>query len=92
MHFFFSFACYSCDIYLYGFFELQAEILENFKALIQFEGVFVFTEEVNEGITLFAQVQPAKFKVLQGLCRALTNKKNAGESFLLMLKKLIKTL
>jgi len=57
--------------------------LEDSEALIQFKGVFVFTEEVDKGIAFFTQVKPALFEVLQGMCRALTNKRAAGESFLL---------
>lgn len=46
---------------LNSFFELKTKILEDPKTLIKFKAVFVFTEEVNERIALFTEVQPASF-------------------------------
>lgn len=50
--------------HLDSLFELETEVLEDAEALIQHEGVLVFTEEVNKRISLLPQVQPAPLQVL----------------------------
>lgn len=49
---------------LHSFFELDAEVLKDAETLIQLKGVLVFTKEIDESASLFAQIQPASLQVL----------------------------
>lgn len=57
--------------YLDRLFKFQTEVLEYPEAVIQLERVFVFTEEINECVSLLAQIQPAPCQLLQGPCGVL---------------------
>lgn len=66
-------------MYLNCLFKFQAEVLKDAETLVQFEGVFVFTEEIDQSVPLHAELQLAMLQVHEGLSRGLQRNKHVSE-------------
>lgn len=60
-----------------SFVELYAEVLKDAEALVQLKCVLVLTEEIDESVSLFTQLQPAPLQLLKRLCGTLGEQTHA---------------